>query len=378
MNANRRADAAGRLADDVLPHSPTVGRIFLRAPITRSRTSCNCSPPVTETWRTRRGEVEEASDRIAGECGRWLRVPRKRPYPQPAVGPPVRPALCDHAVPRSFRTRTRTRRFGGAPKVSAVGSVEALLRSTNAPRHLAFGGGGADCTAMARGGIYDQLAGGVRPLQRRDASWVVPHFERCSTTMLCCFGRSALGPSHVKPWPARWPTRRRGYDRRAGRRPHVHASLDADADGTEADLCLDTDELREVLVTDDGRWGRRAFQRHDAEPSNTAVRCAAPNRSRRCGPLRSCPHALLAARLTRPQPAGDDKVVTAWNGLAITASPSKRRTRSPEFLDAAIQCARLDRRPACRGRPVAACQPWRTVGDSAAILEANATLATGC
>ena len=88
--------------------------------------------------------------------------------------------------------------------------------------------------------------------------------------------------------------------------------------------------------------------------------------------------ALLAARLARPQPGRDDKVVTAWNGLAITAlAEASVALGRPEFLDAATQCARsiLDlhivdgrlRRASLGGR----------VGDSAAILEDHAALATG-
>jgi uncharacterized protein YyaL (SSP411 family) len=88
--------------------------------------------------------------------------------------------------------------------------------------------------------------------------------------------------------------------------------------------------------------------------------------------------ALLAARLNRPQPGRDDKVVTAWNGLAITAlAEASVALDDPELLDAATQCAdgllglhlvdgRL-RRASLGGR----------VGDSAAILEDYAMLATG-
>ena len=46
---------------------------------------------VSDTWRTRRSEVEEASDSIRGEM-------RSLASGLHAGGQPVDPALCDHAV----------------------------------------------------------------------------------------------------------------------------------------------------------------------------------------------------------------------------------------------------------------------------------------
>jgi uncharacterized protein len=86
---------------------------------------------------------------------------------------------------------------------------------------------------------------------------------------------------------------------------------------------------------------------------------------------------LSAARAGRPQPGRDDKVVTAWNGFAITAlAEASVALDSPELLSAATACARsvvdlhiVDgrlRRASLGGR----------VGDSVAILEDHAALAT--
>jgi len=65
---------------------------------------------VTDTWNTRRGEVEEASDRIAGEL-------RSMASGFPGGGPPVQPALCDHAVASVLQDEDTERGgFGVAPR----------------------------------------------------------------------------------------------------------------------------------------------------------------------------------------------------------------------------------------------------------------------
>jgi uncharacterized protein YyaL (SSP411 family) len=88
--------------------------------------------------------------------------------------------------------------------------------------------------------------------------------------------------------------------------------------------------------------------------------------------------ALLAARLTRPQPGRDDKVVTSWNGWAITAlAEAGVALDEPEFLDAACGCAAaLLELHVVDGRLRRASLGGR-LGDSAAILEDHATLAAG-
>ena len=127
---------------------------------------------VSDTWRDRRGEVEEASDHISGEL-------RKMASGLPAGGPDVAPALCDHAVAAVLRDQDITHGgFGGAPKFPPSALLEALLRNherTGSAAALeALSRTGA---AMARGGIYDQLAGGFARYSV-DNAWVVPHFEK--------------------------------------------------------------------------------------------------------------------------------------------------------------------------------------------------------
>src|SRR3954465_8489414 len=127
---------------------------------------------VNETWRGRRGGVEEASDRIAGEL-------RTMASGLPGGGPPVQPALCDHAVAAALQDEdVEHGGFGGAPKFPPSALLEALLRSHERTGDIMpLETVERTCTASARGGIYDQLAGGFARYSV-DASWVVPHFEK--------------------------------------------------------------------------------------------------------------------------------------------------------------------------------------------------------
>ena len=131
----------------------------------------------------------------------------------PGGGPDVAPELCDHAVAGVLGDEDVERGgFGGAPKFPPSALLEALLRNyerTGEPAPLAAVERTA--TAMARGGIYDQLAGGFARYSM-DSSWVVPHFGRCSTTTHCCCAPTPIG--HAAP-ETRW---------RAESHPRPHAS----------------------------------------------------------------------------------------------------------------------------------------------------------
>ncbi len=331
---------------------------------------------VTETWRTRRGEVEEASDRIAGEL-------RSMASGLPGGGPPVQPALCDHAVANALQDEDVERGgFGGAPKFPPSALLEALLRTNERSGDiLPLEAVERTCTAMARGGIYDQLAGGFARYSV-DASWVVPHFEKMlydNALLLRVYAHWARRTSNSLARKVADETAGFMIDE-LGAGDMFTSSLDADADGREGLTYVWTPaQLREVLGDDDGRWAAELFNVTEASTfeygSSVLQLPADPDDPERFERVRT---ALLAARLTRPQPGRDDKVVTAWNGLAITAlAEASVALGRPEFLDAATQCARsivdlhvVDgrlRRASLGGR----------VGDSAAILEDHATLATG-
>ena len=335
---------------------------------------------VGETWRDRREEVEQASDHITGELRRMAAGPH-------GGGPEIQPALCDGAVAAVLREEDAVRGgFGGAPKFPPSALLEALIRSherTASPAPLSAVR--RTCVAMARGGLYDQLGGGFARYSV-DADWVVPHFEKMlydNALLLRVYAHWARRTGD--PLARRVAAETAAFllsDLRSGE--VFTSSLDADAAGVEGSTYVWTPaQLNEVLGPDDGAWAATVFGVTDEgtfEHGTSVLQLPAdhdplPGEAGRFERVRS---ALLAARRDRPQPPRDDKVVTAWNGLAITAlAEASVALDDPALLEAALRCAstlvdlhlvdgRL-RRASLGG----------AVGDSAAILEDHAMLATG-
>ncbi|OBH37130.1 hypothetical protein A5690_06920 [Mycobacterium intracellulare] len=331
---------------------------------------------VSATWRERRGEVEEASDHIAGEL-------RKMASGVPGGGPAVAADLCDHAVAALLGDEDTVHGgFGGAPKFPPSALLEALLRNyerTGSPAALdAVSRAGG---AMARGGIYDQLGGGFARYSV-DNAWVVPHFEKMlydNALLLRAYAHWARRTGDPLARRIAEQTARFLLDDLADGAMFT-SSLDADADGREGSTYVWTPEqLKDALGPDDGRWAAQVFA---VTPAGTFEHGASvlqlpadPEDAQRFERVRA---ALLSARRARVQPGRDDKVVTSWNGLAITAlAEAGVALDEPEFVHAAGRCARalLDlhvvdgrlRRASLGG----------VVGDSAAILEDHAMLCTG-
>ncbi|BCB85112.1 hypothetical protein Psuf_024250 [Phytohabitans suffuscus] len=219
--------------------------------------------------------------------------------------------------------------FGGAPKFPPHMNLLFLLRhhqrtgsaaSLEMVRHSA--------EAMARGGIYDQLAGGFARYSV-DATWTVPHFEK----ML--YDNALLLRVYTQLW-------RLTGDVLAGRvaaetaaflldglgtpEGGLASALDADTEGVEgATYAWTPAQLREALGDEDGAWAADLFAVTGSgtfEHGTSVLRLARdvdgadPAVGERWTRVRA---RLREARDRRPQPARDDKVVAAWNGLAVTA-----------------------------------------------------------
>jgi uncharacterized protein YyaL (SSP411 family) len=294
---------------------------------------------ITEAWRDRRDEVLAAGQRIVDALSQASDTPPAR---GPAPDAPQLDAAAARLVPQFDSDNGG---FGAAPKFPPSMVLEFLLRQherTGDPTSLAMAA--QTFEAMARGGMYDQLAGGFARYTV-DAHWVVPHFEK----ML--YDNAQLLRGYVHWWrlsgsPLAERIARETADfllRDLGTAEGGFASaLDADTDGVEGLTYVWTQaQLRAVLGADASiaadLFGVTAEGTFEEGASTLQLR-ADPTDVTQWQDFRG---SLLAARTTRPQPARDDKVVTAWNGLAIAALAEAGMLLDQRYLDAAVRCAEL-------------------------------------
>ncbi len=232
--------------------------------------------------------------------------------------------------------------FGGAPKFPPSRVLEFLLRHHERTGSVeALSMARATCDAMASGGLYDQLAGGFARYSV-DAGWVVPHFEKMlydNALLLRVYTHlSRRDPAdryrRVVRETAEFLIRSLGTPEGG-----FAASLDADTDGVEGSTYVWTPaQLAEVLGTAEGA---RAAVRYGVTEEGTFEHGASTLRM--LGePDPEITAKLLAARELRPQPGRDDKVVTAWNGLAIAALAEAGSVfGEPRWVEAAARAAEL-------------------------------------
>ena len=323
---------------------------------------------ISEAWQTRRGDVEASAQRMVAALAERTSLPA-------GEAPPTAEQL-DSAVRSLRRTYDEARGgFGSAPKFPPSMVLEMLLR------HHARTGDDASlqmvegtCEAIARGGIYDQLGGGFARYSV-DAEWVVPHFEK----ML--YDNALLLRVYTHWWRATGSALARrvaletaDWMLRDLRTPEggFASALDADSDGVEGafyvwarqDLPADVADLFAVTAAGTFEHGTSVLQL-PSDPDDVARWQA--ERAR-----------LLAVRDQRVPPARDDKVVAAWNGLAIAAlAETGALLDRPDLVEAAVAVADLLVRVHLDGDRLRRVSRDGVAGDPAGVLEDYADVAEG-
>jgi uncharacterized protein len=356
---------------------------------------------IGEAWRTQRDEVEAAGGRISAALAGRLASASAAPD-DAALTAAVEALAADEDAEHGG--------FGGAPKFPPSMNLEQLLRHAARRRleagedrsafeagsgAVALGLAGRTLHAMARSGMYDQLAGGFARYSV-DAGWVVPHFEK----ML--YDNAQLARVYLHWWRlsgepsgARIALETCDWMMAALGTPQggFASSLDADTPVRDADGSVHGVEgftyvwtpaqLLDVLGTQDAVWAGALLKvtpQGTFEHGRSTLQLGRdvwqdPQESQRWEQVRA---RLLQARDRRPQPTRDDKVVAAWNGLAIAAlAECGAYFDRPDLVAAAEDAARLLRTVHRRDGRLLRTSRDGTAGTNAGVLEDYADLAEG-
>jgi uncharacterized protein YyaL (SSP411 family) len=299
--------------DRYAPQRPSFGRLLLA---------------IHDAWMKRRAHVEEVGRNVAA----YLQgVSRLEPDHKALTGE----MLSD--LPEVFRRSFDVRHggFGSAPKFPHALELRLLLRlgqkykDANAIHMVRF-----TLEKMARGGIFDQLGGGFHRYSVDD-HWLVPHFEK----ML--YDNALLATTFVEAWQFTGdPFHRRiaaetlDYVLRemTAKCGAYFSTQDADSEGHEGKFYVwSEEEVRSVLGKERGEiacrvWGvtgagnfegknilhRSRSDEEDAKQLGLSLQEFSHH-------LQAARKQLYEARARRVWPARDEKILTSWNGLMISA-----------------------------------------------------------
>ncbi|MFD5471518.1 thioredoxin domain-containing protein [Streptomyces sp. NPDC127105] len=320
---------------------------------------------VRQAWQTRRDEVADVAGKIVRDLA-------QREIGYGTARPPGDEESAQALLALTREYDARRGGFGGAPKFPPSMVIEFLLR-----HHARTGSEGAlqmaadTCERMARGGIHDQLGGGFARYSV-DRDWVVPHFEKMlyDNALLCRvyahlwratgsdFARrvalatadfmvrelrtaeggfaSALDADSEEEVPREARPQKGGGGRReGGTGRHVEGAY----------YVWTPEQLREALGAEDAELAARCFgvtEEGTFEQGASVLQLPVQEGLFDADRVESVRRRLLAKRAERPAPGRDDKVVAAWNGLAIAAlAETGAYFDRPDLVEAAVGAADL-------------------------------------
>ncbi len=246
--------------------------------------------------------------------------------------------------------------FGVAPKFPHPAELDYCLRAFAATGDAAaLAIVRTTLVHMADGGIHDQLGGGFCRYSV-DAEWTIPHFEKMlydNGPLLALYADLARATGErrfadVARDIVGWLTREMRSPDGA-----FYSSLDADSEGEEGRFYVWSREAARAAVSADEwavaapyygldrpanfegvAWNLRVSLPLAEVAANLAI--TAPDASTRLAGARA---GLFAARERRVRPARDDKILTAWNALAVAGlARAGRAEDQPRWIELATGC----------------------------------------
>ena len=247
--------------------------------------------------------------------------------------------------------------FSGAPKFPPSYSLTVMLQQYHRTKELRLLKAVTfTLDKMARGGMYDQLGGGFHRYSV-DAQWLVPHFEKMLydnallTVAYCDAYQTTQQPLYKRIVAETINYLLRDMIDSTG---GFHSAEDADSEGEEGKFYVwKPEEILAALGSEDGKLfcdyydvvnqgnfeHQRSILHVRVGPAEFAQRYSIPETEleSRLSVMKS---KLLELRKHRIRPPKDDKILTDWNGLSISAlARGFQVTGDNRYLAAAQRCA---------------------------------------
>ena len=311
-------------------------------------------PRLKEVWVTKKEEVLKSAEEIASSLKKQNFISDSNEIDE---------SILDKAYDElNKRYDEANGGFGNAPKFPSPHNLLFLLRywkRKDEPKALEMVE--KTLTEMRRGGIYDHIGFGFARYST-DQHWLVPHFEK----ML--YDQAMLVMAYTETYLA---TKNKFYKETAKEileyvlRDMTHpeggfySAEDADSEGEEGKFYLwDADELRNVLEKDESDFAIKVFNTADdgnwideskgMMPGTNILHLKKSNKELAdefnlseddfTNRLESIRKKLFNYREKRIHPHKDDKILTDWNGLMISAfAKAAQAFDDKEYADAAIK-----------------------------------------
>jgi hypothetical protein len=295
----------------------------------------NVLSQLAEAWKAQRARLVESSEQIIEDLGKFASVPES----ESGLPSQEAPEACYLGLQRGFDAKLGG--FGGAPKFPRPVNLNFLFRyfeRTGDEESLEMAL--LTLREMAKGGMHDQLGGGFHRYSV-DEYWFVPHFEK----ML--YDQAQLATSYIEAFQITGDEQYASVARdifdyvlRDLRHPGggFYCAEDADSasdaarpgeKGEGAFYIWSHGELEALLGKEQAAWfarifGCRAGGNVDNDPQGeftgrNILSLTEPLPTADQARFEACQRILLDARCRRPRPHLDDKILTSWNAMMISA-----------------------------------------------------------
>ena len=300
---------------------------------------------LAQSWKEKPNDIEKASNNFMQNLGKLQQhqAPSK-----------IDKSILDEAAINLLQIADTTYGgFGQAPKFPNASNLSFMFRYSKLSGISKFQKFALlTLKKMAKGGIFDQIGGGFHRYST-DAKWLVPHFEKMLyDNALLPIVYSEAYQITKDPFFENVVKKTLDYVIRemTSSDGTFFSAQDADTNGEEGQTFVwKKQEIEKILgsdseifciyydVTDGGNFEGNTILANNINASSLGFKFGKSEPEIQ-NLISKCSEKLLEIRNKREQPGKDDKIITSWNGLMVSAFLSGYRiTDNPKYLDAARQ-----------------------------------------